>query len=154
MSSKEVNKLKFNQYIKSDKMPYIISAYMETSIKEINWCDNNLENSLTTEIGEYIRWGDLMSTTRSFDHIENKHILYHKKDCLRKICSPLRQQTKSIICFEKEKLLPLTKNWKFNVPNEVIVVFHDGSNFYYHFFIKELTNECERNVECPGQNTE
>ena len=109
MSSKEVNKLKFNQYMKSDKMPYIISAYMETLIKEINWCDNNLENSLITEIGEYIRWGHSMSTTRSSDHIENKHILYHKKDCLRKICSPLRQQTKNIIYFGKEKLLSLTK---------------------------------------------
>ena len=50
-----------------------------------------------------------MSTTRSFDHIENKHILCHKKDCLRKICSPLRQQAKNITDFEKEKLLPLTK---------------------------------------------
>ena len=36
MSSKKVNKLKFNQYMKSDKMPYIISAFMETFIKEIN----------------------------------------------------------------------------------------------------------------------
>ena len=80
--------------MKSDKMPHIISAYMEAFIKEINWCDNNIENSLTTKIGEFIRWGHSMSTNRSFDHIENKHILYHKKDCLIKICSPLRQQTK------------------------------------------------------------
>ena len=95
--------------MKSDKMPYIISAFMETFIKEINWCDNNIENSLTTKISEHIRRGHSISTTRSFDHIENKHILCHKKDCLRKICSPLRQQAKNIIDFEKEKLLPLTK---------------------------------------------
>ena len=95
--------------MKSDKMPYIISAYMETWIKEINWCEHNLKKSLTTKVGEHIPWGYSMSTTRSFNHVENKHILYHKKDCPRKTCSPLWQQTKNIIDFEKEKLLPLTK---------------------------------------------
>ena len=109
MSSEKVIKLKFNQYMKPEKMPYIVSAYMETLIKEINWFDNNPENSFTSKIGELIRWGYSMSTTRSFDHKENKHILYHKKNCLRKICSPLRQQTKNISDIEKKKLLPFRK---------------------------------------------
>ena len=29
-------------------------------------------------------------------------------------------------------------NLKFNVPNEIPVVFHNGSNYDYHFIIKEL----------------
>ena len=29
-------------------------------------------------------------------------------------------------------------NLEFNVHNEISVVFHDGSNYDYHFFIKEL----------------
>ena len=30
------------------------------------------------------------------------------------------------------------------MPNEVPVAFHNGSNYDYHFIIKELTNEFER----------
>ena len=33
--------LKFNQYMKSDKMPYIIYADPESLIKEIDGCENN-----------------------------------------------------------------------------------------------------------------
>ena len=33
--------LKFNQYMKSDKMPYIIYADLESLIKEIDGCENN-----------------------------------------------------------------------------------------------------------------
>ena len=29
-------------------------------------------------------------------------------------------------------------NLKFNVPNEILAVFHNGSNSCYHFIIKEL----------------
>ena len=32
---------------------------------------------------------------------------------------------------------------KFNVPNEIHVVFHNGSKCDYHFIIKELENEFE-----------
>ena len=32
-------------------------------------------------------------------------------------------------------------NLKFNVPNEVPVVFHNGSNYDYHFIIKELISK-------------
>ena len=45
-------------------------------------------------------------------------------------------------------------NLKFNVPNEISVVFHNGSNYDYHFIIKELANEFEGQFECLGENTE
>ena len=48
------------------------------------------------------------STIWAFDHIENKHTLYHGKDCMKKICKSLREHTKNIIDFLK-KMLPLTK---------------------------------------------
>ena len=34
-------------------------------------------------------------------------------------------------------------NLKFNVPNEIPVVFHNRSNFDYHFIIKILANKSE-----------
>ena len=33
-------------------------------------------------------------------------------------------------------------------------VFHNGSNYDYHFIIKELANEFEEIFECLGENTE
>ena len=45
-------------------------------------------------------------------------------------------------------------NLKFNVPNEIPVVFHNGSNYDYHFIIKELSNEFEGKFECLGKNKE
>ena len=49
-----------------------------------------------------------MSTIWAFDHIENKHSLYHGKDCMKKFCESLKDHAKNIIDFEKN-LLPLTK---------------------------------------------
>ena len=43
---------------------------------------------------------------------------------------------------------------KFNVPKEISVVFHNGSNYDYHFIVKELANEFEGKFECLGENTE
>ena len=33
------------------------------------------------------------------------------------------------------------------------VVFHSGSNYDYHFIIKELANEFKGQCECLGENT-
>ena len=44
-------------------------------------------------------------------------------------------------------------NLKFNVPNEIHVVFHNRSNYDYHFTIKYLANESEGQFECLGENT-
>ena len=38
-------------------------------------------------------------------------------------------------------------NVKYNIPKEIPVVFHNGSNHDYHFIIKELAKEFE------GENT-
>ena len=40
------------------------------------------------------------------------------------------------------------------MPNEIPVVFHNGSTYDYHFSIKELVKECKGNFECLGENTE
>ena len=40
------------------------------------------------------------------------------------------------------------------MPNEIPVVFHNDSNYDYHFTIKELANEFEGKLDCLGKNTE
>ena len=40
------------------------------------------------------------------------------------------------------------------MPKEIPVIFHNGSTYDYHFIIKELAEEYERQFECLGENTE
>ena len=35
------------------------------------------------------------------------------------------------------------RDLKFNVPKEILVVFHDCSKYDHHFIIKELVNKCK-----------
>ena len=51
------NTLEFNQYMKSDKIPNIIYADIESLIKKLDGCANNAENSSTTKSGDNFPWG-------------------------------------------------------------------------------------------------
>ena len=44
-------------------------------------------------------------------------------------------------------------NLRYKVPNEIPIVFHNGSTYDYHFIIKELVKEFEDNFDCLGENT-
>ena len=101
--------LEFNQYMKSDKMSYIIYADMESLIKKINGCAKNPESSSTKKLGAHIPCGYSLSTIWAFDNIENKHTLYRGEDFMKKFCTSLREHVTNVINFEKKKLLPLTK---------------------------------------------
>ena len=68
--------LEFSPYMKSDKMPYIIYADIESLIKKLDGYASNPENSSATYIGEHIPCGYSMSTIWAFDHIGNKHTLH------------------------------------------------------------------------------
>ena len=48
------NILELNQYMKSDKMSYIIYVDTESLIKKTGGCGNNPENSSIRKIGEHI----------------------------------------------------------------------------------------------------
>ena len=39
------------------------------------------------------------------------------------------------------------------IPKEILVVFHNGSNYDYHFIIKELTKGSEVEFNCLEENT-
>ena len=100
---------------------------------------------------------------------------------MKKFCESLREHAKNIINFEKQKNVTVNKrrtkitsrsvrdhyhftgkyrpavhsicNLNFNVPSEISVLFQNGSNYDYHFIIKELANKFEGQFECLGGNT-
>ena len=45
-------------------------------------------------------------------------------------------------------------NLRFNVPNNILIVFHNRSKYDYHFIMKELANELKGKFECWGEITE
>ena len=45
-------------------------------------------------------------------------------------------------------------NLKYSVPQKILVVFHNESNYDYHFIIKELAEEFKKQFTCVGENTE
>ena len=45
-------------------------------------------------------------------------------------------------------------NLKYSVTKKISIVFHNGSNFDYHFIIKELAEEFKKQLTCLGENTE
>ena len=93
MSSDDTKRLQFNQYRKSDKAPFIIYAKLESSIVKINEYKNIPEKSSRTKLKEHILSGFSISTISSFKGIENKHDLYKGRDCMKKICEPLKENT-------------------------------------------------------------
>ena len=64
-------------------MLYIIYSELESLIKKVDGSANNTE-----ELGEHIPCEYSMSTIWAFDDIENKHSLFHCKDCMKKFVVP------------------------------------------------------------------
>ena len=47
------------------------------------------------------------------------------------------------------------RNLKYTAfPKEILIVFRNGSNYDYHFIIKELAEEFEKQFTFLGENTE
>ena len=42
-------------------------------------------------------------------------------------------------------------NLEYSIPKEIHEVFHNGSNYDYHFIIKELEKEFEGEFNCLGE---
>ena len=94
-----------------------------------------------------------MSTIGGFDHIENKHTLYRGKSYMKKFRTSLMKMQKYVTFVEKKILKKLSKSINYCI-EAIPVIFHNGSNYDYHFIVKELANEFERQFECLGENKE
>ena len=108
MPSEKDNILEFNQYMKWDKMPYIIYNDIESVIKKIDGCANNSENSSTTN-----RWSYSLQIINAINfgiwsYRKQTHFRLQKELHLKTFCKSLREHTKNIIGFGNN-VLPLTK---------------------------------------------
>ena len=45
-------------------------------------------------------------------------------------------------------------NLKYSAPERIPIVFHNGSNYDYHFIVKELAEEFKTQFTCLRENTE
>ena len=95
--------LKFNQYQKSDKTPFIVYANLESIIERIDRCKSNSEKSSTTKVRKHIPSGFSMSAISSFRSIENNHHVYRGKDCMQKFFESLIECAVKVIYLKKKK---------------------------------------------------
>ena len=70
-------------------------------------CQNNPNESSTTEIHKHTPSGYSLFTNCSFDQSKNKLDYYRGKDCMKKFSKDLRIQATKIINREKKKMIPL-----------------------------------------------
>ena len=103
--SEKDNISEFNQNKETDTLPYIIYADIESVIKKIDGSANNTKKSSGSKLGQRIPWWYSMSTVWEFDHIENKHILYCRKENKKAFNSRPREHARKILNFEKKKVL-------------------------------------------------
>ena len=61
-----------------------------------------------------------MYTISSFKNMENKHDVYRSKDCMKKFCHSLKEQTIKIINSKKKKMMLLTKEHQESYENAKI----------------------------------
>ena len=163
MHTKDNNIIKYNQGEKSIKLPFVVYADLECLLEKMSTCQNNPNESSTTEINKHLPSGYSIFTHCSFVRAKNKLNYYRGKDCMKKFCKDLREHAAKIINYEKKKMIPLTKEEKvhiyryihrYKIPKEIPVVFHNGSTYDYHFIIKELVKEFDGNFEYLDENTE
>ena len=108
MPTKDNNTIEYNQREKSIKLPFVIYADLECLLEKISTCQNNPNESSTTEINKHTPSGYSLFTHCSFDKSKNKLDYYRGKDSMKKFSKDLRTHATKIINYEKKKMIPLT----------------------------------------------
>ena len=103
MPTKNNNIIQYNQGEKSLKLPFVVYADLECLLEKMSTCQNNHNESSTTEINKHTPSGYSIFTHCSFDRAKNKIDYYRAKDCMKKFCKDLREHATKIINFEEKK---------------------------------------------------
>ena len=100
MPTKDNNIIKHNQGEESIKLPFVAYADLECLLEKMSTCQNNPNESSTTEINKHVPSGYSLFTHCSFDQTKNKLNHYRGKDCMKKFC---REHATKIISYENKK---------------------------------------------------
>ena len=100
--------LKYNHEEKSLKTPFIIYADLECLLSKQQLCQNNPNEYYTERKAMNEPCGYSLSLISSFDSKENKHNFYRGKDCIKRVCSDLKEFETKIINYEQKEMIPLT----------------------------------------------
>ena len=112
MPTKNNNIIKYNQGEKSIKLPFVVYADLECLPEKMSTCQNNPNESSTTEITKHTPSGCSIFTHCSFDQTINKLNHYRGKDCMKKFSKDLRDHDTKMINYEKKKMISLTTEEK------------------------------------------
>ena len=111
MPTKDNNTIKYNQGEKSIKLPFVVYADLECLLEKISTCQNDPNESSTTEINKHTPSGYLLFTHCSFDKSNNKLNHYRGKDCMKKFCKVFNEVfVKFIIIMNKKFVIYARKN--------------------------------------------
>ena len=121
MPTKSNNIIKYNQGEKSIKLPFVIYTHLECLLEKMSTCQNNPNESSTTEINKHIPSGYSSFTHCSFDQSKNKLDYYRGKNCMKKFYKDLRTHAIKIINHEK-KMIPLTTEEKIYNEQEICYI--------------------------------
>ena len=105
------------------RAPFIIYADLESFLEKMDTCYDNLEKSSTTKINKHTPSSYSLFTDCSFNKAENKIDYYRGEDCTRKFCIDLREHATKIINYEKEEMIPLTKNEEKTIISKKFVIY-------------------------------
>ena len=108
MPTKDNNTIKYKQGKKSIKLLFVIYADLECLLEKISTCQNNPNESSTTEINKHTPSGYSLFAHGSFDKPKNKLDYCRGQDCMKKFCKDLRTHATKIINYKKKKMIPLT----------------------------------------------
>ena len=103
MAKEDKKILKYTYGEKSMKEPFVIYADMESLLKKIHTCNNNLEKSSATKVNKHAASGCSLFTYCSLDVTKNKHNYYRGKDCMKSFCKDLKELATKIVNYEKKK---------------------------------------------------
>ena len=102
-NAKKGESLKYQSGVKSMKAPYIIDADIESLLRKMDTCANDLSKSSSETKNEHEMCGYSLFTDCSFDKKNNELDYYRGKDSLKRFCQDLKKQARSIIDFEKKR---------------------------------------------------
>ena len=112
MPTKDNNLIKYNQGEKSIKLPFVVYADLECLLEKMSTCQNNPNESSTSEINKHMPSGYSIFTHCSFDQSKIKLDHYRGKYCMKKFSKDLREHATKIINYKKKKLISLTTEEK------------------------------------------